>query len=153
MSNVFHWDVNEFVFVTLASDRDTIQELDMKVKETRKSASPKALYYAGMFLWLLGRNDKAREYVDRMIKISSGSTEVTSILRFALRTTVIKLFQCNPFSQITNKSFNTNDILSHNSLLIKSFNYPPDILFVLLLIKSRNILMSFGLFTEHPVVL
>ncbi|KAK3569226.1 hypothetical protein QTP86_026513 [Hemibagrus guttatus] len=56
-------------------DRDTIQELDVKVKETRKSASPKALYYAGMFLWLLGRNDKAREYVDRMIKISNGSTE------------------------------------------------------------------------------
>uniref|UniRef100_A0A8B9LC89 Tetratricopeptide repeat domain 21B n=1 Tax=Astyanax mexicanus TaxID=7994 RepID=A0A8B9LC89_ASTMX len=54
---------------------DTIQELDAKVKEDRKSASPKALYHAGMFLWLLGRNDKAREYVDRMIKISSGSTE------------------------------------------------------------------------------
>uniref|UniRef100_A0A8B9LA54 Tetratricopeptide repeat domain 21B n=1 Tax=Astyanax mexicanus TaxID=7994 RepID=A0A8B9LA54_ASTMX len=56
-------------------DKDTIQELDAKVKEDRKSASPKALYHAGMFLWLLGRNDKAREYVDRMIKISSGSTE------------------------------------------------------------------------------
>uniref|UniRef100_A0AAR2KGP0 Tetratricopeptide repeat protein 21B n=1 Tax=Pygocentrus nattereri TaxID=42514 RepID=A0AAR2KGP0_PYGNA len=56
-------------------DRDTIQELDARVKEDRKSASPKALYHAGMFLWLLGRNDKAREYVDRMIKISSGSTE------------------------------------------------------------------------------
>ncbi|KAI4887077.1 hypothetical protein NFI96_013965, partial [Prochilodus magdalenae] len=56
-------------------DRDTIQELDAKVKEDRKSASPKALYHAGMFLWLLGRNDKAREYVDRMIKISSGSTD------------------------------------------------------------------------------
>lgn len=48
----------------------------MKVKENRKGASPKALYYAGMLLWLLGRNDKAREYVDRMIKISNGATEV-----------------------------------------------------------------------------
>ncbi|XP_048050611.1 tetratricopeptide repeat protein 21B isoform X1 [Megalobrama amblycephala] len=56
-------------------DRDVIQELDGRVKEERKTASPKALYYAGMLLWLLGRNDKAREYVDRMIKISSGSKE------------------------------------------------------------------------------
>uniref|UniRef100_A0AAV2JXT5 Tetratricopeptide repeat protein 21B n=1 Tax=Knipowitschia caucasica TaxID=637954 RepID=A0AAV2JXT5_KNICA len=56
-------------------DPEVIQELDAKVKEDRKSASPKSLYYAGMFLWLLGRNDKAREYVERMIKISNGSKE------------------------------------------------------------------------------
>uniref|UniRef100_A0A9R1SDY0 Tetratricopeptide repeat domain 21B n=2 Tax=Cyprinus carpio TaxID=7962 RepID=A0A9R1SDY0_CYPCA len=59
----------------LPVDRDVIQELDGRVKEERKTASPKALYYAGLLLWLLGRNDKAREYVDRMIKISSGSKE------------------------------------------------------------------------------
>ncbi|XP_053733860.1 tetratricopeptide repeat protein 21B isoform X1 [Synchiropus splendidus] len=58
-------------------DRDVIQELDAKVKEDRKSASPKSLYHAGMFLWLLGRNDKAREYIERMIKISNGSREGT----------------------------------------------------------------------------
>uniref|UniRef100_A0A665UEE5 Tetratricopeptide repeat domain 21B n=1 Tax=Echeneis naucrates TaxID=173247 RepID=A0A665UEE5_ECHNA len=57
-------------------DREVIQELDAKVKEDRKSASPKSLYNAGMFLWLLGRNDKAREYTERMIKLSSGSREV-----------------------------------------------------------------------------
>lgn len=56
-------------------DRDVIQELDAKVKEDRKIASPKGLYYAGMFLWLLGRNDKAREYIERMIKILNGSRE------------------------------------------------------------------------------
>uniref|UniRef100_A0A673CVP2 Tetratricopeptide repeat domain 21B n=1 Tax=Sphaeramia orbicularis TaxID=375764 RepID=A0A673CVP2_9TELE len=56
-------------------DREIIQELDAKVKEDRKSASPKSLYYAGMFLWLLGRNDKAREYIERMIKLSNGSRE------------------------------------------------------------------------------
>uniref|UniRef100_A0A673NGC3 Tetratricopeptide repeat protein 21B-like n=1 Tax=Sinocyclocheilus rhinocerous TaxID=307959 RepID=A0A673NGC3_9TELE len=59
----------------LMQDRDVIQELDGRVKEERKTASPKALYYAGLLLWLLGCNDKAREYVDRMIKISSGSKE------------------------------------------------------------------------------
>uniref|UniRef100_A0A7N8WU19 Tetratricopeptide repeat protein 21B n=1 Tax=Mastacembelus armatus TaxID=205130 RepID=A0A7N8WU19_9TELE len=56
-------------------DREVIQELDAKVKEDRKSASPKSLYYAGMFLWLIGRNDKAREYIDRMIKLSNAPRE------------------------------------------------------------------------------
>ncbi|MEQ2286983.1 Tetratricopeptide repeat protein 21B [Ameca splendens] len=56
-------------------DRDIIQELDAKIKEDRKSAPPKSLYHAGTFLWLLGRNDKAREYTERMIKLSNGSRE------------------------------------------------------------------------------
>lgn len=56
-------------------DKEVIQELDAKIKEDRKSAPPKSLYYAGTFLWLMGRNDKAREYIDRMIKHSNGSKE------------------------------------------------------------------------------
>lgn len=63
-------------------DREVIQELDAKVKEDRKSAPPKSLYYAGTFLWLLGRNDKAREYTERMIKLSNGSKEVRSTYLF-----------------------------------------------------------------------
>ena len=34
-----------------------------------------ALYYASMFLWLCGRHDKAREYVDRMLKMSPSSKD------------------------------------------------------------------------------
>ncbi|XP_035995289.1 tetratricopeptide repeat protein 21B-like isoform X2 [Fundulus heteroclitus] len=56
-------------------DKDIIQQLDAKVKEDRKSAPPKSLYHAGTFLWLLGRNDRAREYTERMIKLSNGSRE------------------------------------------------------------------------------
>ncbi|XP_061734928.1 tetratricopeptide repeat protein 21B isoform X2 [Nerophis ophidion] len=56
-------------------DKDIIHELEVKIKEDRKSASPQSLYHAGMFLWLLGRNDKAREYTERMIKLSNGSKE------------------------------------------------------------------------------
>ncbi|XP_053327438.1 tetratricopeptide repeat protein 21B [Spea bombifrons] len=56
-------------------DREAVQELDMKMKEHRKVAGHKALYYAGLFLWHIGRHDKAREYIDRMIKISSGSRD------------------------------------------------------------------------------
>ncbi|KAM7154070.1 tetratricopeptide repeat protein 21B isoform 5-T5 [Macrochelys suwanniensis] len=56
-------------------DRDAILELDAKMKEQRKTAGQQALYFAGLFLWHLGRQDKAREYVDRMIKVSNGNKE------------------------------------------------------------------------------
>ncbi|XP_072455054.1 tetratricopeptide repeat protein 21A isoform X3 [Notamacropus eugenii] len=56
-------------------DREAISELENCLKETRKSAGVNALYYAGMFLWLMGKNEKAKEYVDRMLKVSSGSRE------------------------------------------------------------------------------
>ena len=62
--------------VCASPDREAVQQLDLRVKEQRKSAPPRDLYHAGMFLWLLGRNDKAREYVERMIKVSNGSREV-----------------------------------------------------------------------------
>ena len=38
-----------------------------------------ALFYAGMFLWLCGRHDKAREYIDRMLKMSPSSKEGLSL--------------------------------------------------------------------------
>lgn len=57
-------------------DREAIQELESSLKEVRKTASGTALYYAGLFLWLMGRHDKAREYIDRTLKVSSGSREV-----------------------------------------------------------------------------
>ncbi|KAM9802924.1 tetratricopeptide repeat protein 21B-like [Syngnathus typhle] len=56
-------------------DKDVIRELECKIREDRKSTPPQSLYYAAMFLWLLGRNDKAREYIERMIKLSNGSKE------------------------------------------------------------------------------
>ncbi|XP_044274364.1 tetratricopeptide repeat protein 21B [Varanus komodoensis] len=56
-------------------DRDVILELDGKLKEHRKTAGQEALYYAGLFLWHIGRHERAREYVDRMIKLSNGSKE------------------------------------------------------------------------------
>lgn len=68
--------VGKTIRFSVFTDRDIVQELDAKVKEDRKSAPPKSLYLAGTFLWLLGRNDKAREYTERMIKLSNGSREV-----------------------------------------------------------------------------
>ncbi|XP_045392345.1 tetratricopeptide repeat protein 21A isoform X2 [Lemur catta] len=64
-------------------DREAIQELECSLKELRRTASDTALYYASLFLWLVGRHDKAREYTDRILKVSCGSREVstTSITR------------------------------------------------------------------------
>ncbi|XP_036378258.1 tetratricopeptide repeat protein 21B [Megalops cyprinoides] len=56
-------------------DRDAVEELDSQLKASRKAAGDKALYYAAMFLWLMGRGDKARDYLDRMLKMSSSSRE------------------------------------------------------------------------------
>ncbi|XP_062825281.1 tetratricopeptide repeat protein 21B isoform X1 [Anolis carolinensis] len=56
-------------------DQEIISELDAKLKEQRKTAGQEALYFAGLFLWHIGRHEKAREYIDRMIKISNGSKE------------------------------------------------------------------------------
>ncbi|KAF3827030.1 hypothetical protein GH733_002516 [Mirounga leonina] len=56
-------------------DREAIQELESSLKEIRKTASATALYYGGLFLWLMGRHDKAKEYIDRTLKISSSSRE------------------------------------------------------------------------------
>ncbi|XP_066900644.1 tetratricopeptide repeat protein 21A isoform X16 [Kogia breviceps] len=58
-------------------DREAIQELESSLKEIRKTASGTALYYAGLFLWLMGRHDKAKEYIDRTLKVSSSSREAT----------------------------------------------------------------------------
>lgn len=56
-------------------DREAVQELEMKVKHERQNCGEQALYFAGQFLWHIGRHDKAREYVDRMLKMSPGNPE------------------------------------------------------------------------------
>ncbi|XP_068790276.1 tetratricopeptide repeat protein 21A [Struthio camelus] len=56
-------------------DLEAVLELKNKLKEAKKNGRTNELYYAGMFLWLISKNDKALEYIDRMLKISSGSRE------------------------------------------------------------------------------
>ncbi|XP_003221910.1 tetratricopeptide repeat protein 21A [Anolis carolinensis] len=56
-------------------DSSAVLDLETKLKEIRKTAGSNALYYAGMFLWLMNKNDKAKEYVDKMLKISNGARE------------------------------------------------------------------------------
>ncbi|XP_019518289.1 PREDICTED: tetratricopeptide repeat protein 21A isoform X2 [Hipposideros armiger] len=56
-------------------DQEAIQELQSSLKETRKKASGTALYYASLFLWLMGHHDRAREYIDCVLRLSSTSSE------------------------------------------------------------------------------
>lgn len=56
-------------------DREAVQELETKLRQDRQSCGEMALYFAGMFLWHTGRHDKAREYIDRMIKMSNSNKE------------------------------------------------------------------------------
>ncbi|KAL5010855.1 hypothetical protein ScPMuIL_013160 [Solemya velum] len=51
-------------------DREAVQELDAKLKEERKQSGEMGLYYAGVFLFHTGKYDKAREYIDRMLKMA-----------------------------------------------------------------------------------
>ncbi|KAH9368607.1 hypothetical protein HPB48_004042 [Haemaphysalis longicornis] len=51
-------------------DKEAVAQLDAQLKESRKQAGEKVLYYAGQFLFLTGKHDKAREYIDRMLKVA-----------------------------------------------------------------------------------
>ncbi|XP_060639450.2 tetratricopeptide repeat protein 21A [Anolis sagrei] len=88
-------------------DSSAVLDLETKLKEIRKTAGSNALYYAGMFLWLMNKNDKAKEYVDKMLKISNGAREglvlkgwvyVTSDKPHAVKKSIKYLDEGNPDS-------------------------------------------------------
>ncbi|XP_020661983.3 tetratricopeptide repeat protein 21A [Pogona vitticeps] len=56
-------------------DASAILDLETKLKEARKTAGSNAWYYGGMLLWLLNKHEKAKDYVDKMLKISNCSRE------------------------------------------------------------------------------
>ncbi|XP_004703829.1 tetratricopeptide repeat protein 21B isoform X1 [Echinops telfairi] len=68
-------------------DREAILEAEARMKEQRRVAGQDALYHAGLFLWHIGRHEKAREYIDRMIKTSSCRTTEGQVLRAWLEIT------------------------------------------------------------------
>ncbi|KAJ8866732.1 hypothetical protein PR048_032593 [Dryococelus australis] len=51
-------------------DREFVGTLDTRIKEERKHAGEVTLCLAALVLYLLGKADKAREYVDRALKVS-----------------------------------------------------------------------------------
>ncbi|GAB1600375.1 repeat 21B-like, partial [Argonauta hians] len=58
------------------NNRDELVEIDRKLKEERKQGGWKSLYYAGMLLFMLEKYDKAREYVDRALKLNDKNIRI-----------------------------------------------------------------------------
>ncbi|KAF4087868.1 hypothetical protein AMELA_G00076230 [Ameiurus melas] len=56
-------------------DGEAVSELESCLKRAKKTAGESALYYVALLYWILGRNQKAREYIDKMLKLSNGSSE------------------------------------------------------------------------------
>lgn len=59
----------------LTVDKEAVSTYDSKLKEERKRADDQALYYAGVFLFYIEKLDKAKEYVDRLLKINPQSKD------------------------------------------------------------------------------
>ncbi|XP_073916282.1 tetratricopeptide repeat protein 21A isoform X3 [Castor canadensis] len=76
-------------------DREAIQELESSLKEIRKTANKTALYYASLFLWLTGHHDKAKEYIDHMLKayVLKGWVDLTSDKPHAVKKSIKYLEQ------------------------------------------------------------
>uniref|UniRef100_A0A674BXT0 Tetratricopeptide repeat domain 21B n=1 Tax=Salmo trutta TaxID=8032 RepID=A0A674BXT0_SALTR len=61
-------------------DHEAVSALETHVRNIRKTEGEKALFYGALFLWLMGRVDKAKDYIDKILKISKSSKQA-SILK------------------------------------------------------------------------
>jgi hypothetical protein len=60
-------------------DKEAVSLLDNKLKTERKAGTEKTLYFAGLFLFLTEKYDKAREYVDRSLKMNPRSADTLAL--------------------------------------------------------------------------
>lgn len=56
-------------------DKEAILALDGRLKDERKHLSSQSAYYAGVFLFLSGKLEKAKEYSEKSLKLLRTSTE------------------------------------------------------------------------------
>ncbi|XP_069686948.1 tetratricopeptide repeat protein 21B-like [Periplaneta americana] len=56
-------------------DREALNQLDSRLKEERKHAGEMGLYHAATVLFYTGKPDKAREYIDKLLKMNSNSPD------------------------------------------------------------------------------
>jgi len=59
---------------------DAVAQLETALRNERKKANDKSLYYASLFLHFCDRQDKAREYADRMLSINPGPGNVDGLI-------------------------------------------------------------------------
>uniref|UniRef100_A0A4W5KD36 Tetratricopeptide repeat protein 21A/21B N-terminal ARM repeat domain-containing protein n=1 Tax=Hucho hucho TaxID=62062 RepID=A0A4W5KD36_9TELE len=62
-------------YCLLSADHEAVSALETHVRNIRKTAEEKPLFYGALFLWLVGRVDKAKDYIDKILKISKSSKE------------------------------------------------------------------------------
>ena len=65
-----------------------------RLKDERKRADDEALYFAGLFLLYLEKADKAREYVDRLLKINPNSVDGLNLKGWVEVTISIFVYIC-----------------------------------------------------------
>ena len=58
----------DYIIIT---DKEAVQAIDARVKDERKQAGELGLLFAGRYLLLIGKVDKAKEYLDRAVKLGS----------------------------------------------------------------------------------
>ncbi|RWS30449.1 tetratricopeptide repeat protein 21B-like protein [Leptotrombidium deliense] len=54
-------------------DKEEVTKLEAKLKENRKQATDMQLYYSALFLLFINRADQAKDYIERMLKVSPSS--------------------------------------------------------------------------------
>lgn len=59
----------------LVVDKEALQTFDSRLKEERKQLSTQSAYYAGVFLLLSGKVEKAKEYAEKSLKLLRNSTD------------------------------------------------------------------------------
>ena len=98
------------------TDREAVAALDEKLKEKRKVAGDSALRFAGLFLALSSRPDKALQYADRMIKLDANSFD-GFVLRgwLCLLESQVRPDRADELRKRAQKDFETADELPHDS--------------------------------------
>lgn len=56
-------------------DKEALQTFESRLKEERKQLSTQSAYYAGVFLLLSGKVEKAKEYAEKSLKLLRNSTD------------------------------------------------------------------------------
>lgn len=54
-------------------DKEALVSLDQRLKEERRQLTTQSAYYAGIFLFLSGKIEKAKEYAEKSLKLSRSS--------------------------------------------------------------------------------
>jgi len=61
------------------ADKETVASLDSQIKTETKSCGEMALYHGALYLWHSGKNDKARDLSDKLLKLNKNSVHGNTV--------------------------------------------------------------------------